>query len=189
MREQQAAFAQELRRALPQAQIEYQYGVLFNGLAVRLSDQQDWRKLGALPGVIAVSLEKEHHLALNYSAPQIGAPALWNALGGTEKAGGGVKIAIIDSGIWPGSSFFNPRSFSYPVGFPKGDVRYTTTKVIAARAYFRPNDPPADGDPTTPIDAHGHGTHVAGIARRQRRYCHAQRRDFGHRPAGLADEL
>ncbi|MHB0859098.1 MAG: S8 family serine peptidase, partial [Anaerolineae bacterium] len=43
---------------------------------------------------------------------------------------------------------------------------YTTHKVIAARAYSRPSDPPAPGEESPvpgPLGT-GHGTHVAGIA-------------------------
>ena len=49
-------------------------------------------------------------------------------------------------------------------GYPKGDTRFTNKKVIVARAYFRPSDPPATGN-ETPIQGPGgspHGTHTAG---------------------------
>ena len=121
--------------------------------------------LRALPGVLGLSREKEFGLALNYSSPLIGAPTMWNVLGGASHAGEGVKIAILDSGIYTANPFFNPGAFSYPLGYPKGDARYTTPKVIAARAYFRADDPPDEGEPANPTDgSFSHGTHVAGIA-------------------------
>ncbi len=163
----QAAFREQLRQSLPTAQVEYSYRILLNGLAVRLLGEHagsPLQVLGRLPGVVGVYPEKEYRLSLDHSLPLIGAPEIWNALGGVGRAGEGLKIAIIDSGIYIGNPFFNAAGFSYPPGFPKGHTRYTTPKVIAARTYFRPDDPPALGEPVTPIDGIGHGTHVAGIA-------------------------
>ncbi len=51
-----------------------------------------------------------------------------------------------------------------PGGYPKGDKRFTNNKVIVARAYFRPGDPPLPGDDTAIQGPNGdpHGTHTAG---------------------------
>ncbi len=85
-----------------------------------------------------------------------------------------IKVAIIDSGIYvtrdrfghyAGNPCFNAAGYLRPKGgFPKGDTRFTNNKVIVARAYFRPNDPPTPGN-DTPLpgpDSSPHGTHVAG---------------------------
>src|SRR5204863_3107326 len=109
-----------------------------------------------------------------YSTPaQIGAPALWNAVGGQANAGNGVKVAIVDSGIFvrkaadgsfAGNPCFDDTGFKAPRGFPKGDTRFTNNKVIVARTFFRPDDPPTAGNDTAiqgPADS-PHGTHVAG---------------------------
>src|SRR5690606_30922831 len=98
----------------------------------------------------------------------IGADQLWASrqIGGQSRAGEGVKIAIIDSGIQHTHPFFNPDGFTYPPGFPKGEAAFTTPKVISARAYFRPDLPPLPGS-ETPLpgpDGSSHGTHVAGTA-------------------------
>jgi len=97
-----------------------------------------------------------------------------------------VKIAIIDSGIfvkknpdgsYAGNPCFNDAGYSAPRGFPKGDTRFTNNKVLVARAYHRPGDPPKAGE-ETPVqgtnEASPHGTHVAGIAA-----CNANTRTFG----------
>ncbi len=109
-----------------------------------------------------------------FSTPaQIGAPTLWNQLGGQSHAGEGVKVAMIDSGIYvtrdaqghyAGNQCFNDTGYQAPPGFPKSDTRFTNNKVIVAKAYFRPGDPPTVGN-NTPIQGPGaspHGTHTAG---------------------------
>ncbi|MCS7002353.1 MAG: S8 family serine peptidase, partial [Dehalococcoidia bacterium] len=80
--------------------------------------------------------------------------------------GAGVKIAIIDAGVFTPHPTFNPAGFAFPPGFPKGETSATNAKVIAARAYFRPNHPPQPGheSPVPPPNGNGHGTHVASIA-------------------------
>ena len=54
-----------------------------------------------------------------------------------DTAGQGVKIGIIDSGIDAGHPFFDPTGYAMPAGFPKGQERFTTAKVIVARRFRR----------------------------------------------------
>ena len=60
--------------------------------------------------------------------------------------------------------FFDPSSFSYPAGFPKGNTAYTTPKVIVAKA-FSPasNHWKYANTPFDPVNS-DHATNVAGIA-------------------------
>ena len=100
---------------------------------------------------------------LTSTPQQIGASALWGE--SLETAGQGVKIGIIDSGIDPDHPFFAPAGYTMPAGFPKGQQRFTTAKVIVARAF-----PPKSGATAPSVrlafsdDDSSHGTHVAGIA-------------------------
>ncbi len=167
-----AAAQQQLEAAIrsdyPGATVEHRYQLTFNGLAVRLpqADAQAIARIRSLPGVAAVYEEAVFTPTLYSSVPAIEAPALWETLGGVDNAGTGIKIAILDSGIDLGHPMFASTTFTYPVDFPKGDTRYTTPKVIAARAYFRPANPPlpGEGTPRPGQLGSGHGTHVAGIA-------------------------
>src|SRR4029453_1507926 len=75
----------------------------------------------------------------------------------------GIKIGVVDDGIDQTSQFFNPSGYAYPPGFPKGDTRVTTPKVVVAGAF------PGRGSGTggqLPLDRQEsfHGTHVSGIA-------------------------
>ncbi|TEU13999.1 MAG: PKD domain-containing protein [Anaerolineales bacterium] len=164
----QQLVAARVERALSGSVIERSYQVTFNGLAVRLlrADARALQTLSALPGVSAVYEETTFEPALYASVPAIGTVSLWAQLGGSDVAGAGIKIAILDSGIDVSHPMFDAAAFDYPESFPKGDDRYTTPKVIAARAYFRPTDPPMAGEESPVPASHGsgHGTHIAGIA-------------------------
>ena len=104
--------------------------------------------------------------------PRSGARAL-------DTAGQGVKIGIIDSGIDAGHPFFDPTGYAMPAGFPKGQERFTTAKVIVARVF-------------APKSATAASTRVAFSGRRlqprhaRRRYRGRKRGYAGRgRPAGL----
>ena len=102
--------------------------------------------------------------------------ALWSVrpLGGQAHAGEGVKVAVVDSGIfvrhdaagnYTGNPCFDDTGYTAPAGYPKGDTRFTNNKVLVARFYPRPYDPPAPGDDQAiqgRSDSSPHGTHVAG---------------------------
>ena len=78
-------------------------------------------------------------------------------------AGKGLKIGVVDDGVDEKNVFFAPTGMTYPPGFPKGGRKWTTPKVIVARAFAGPGS----GRPgRLPVDriASFHGTHVAGIA-------------------------
>lgn len=167
LQQQQQATFTALRSAFPQAKLQRSYQIVMNAIAVSLPNEANpVAKLQSLPQVAAVYPDQLYELDMFSSIPQIGADVLWkdSAIGGQNRAGEGIKVAVIDSGIHIDHPSFNPEGYSYPAGFPKGDTQFTTPKVIAARAYFRPDMPPIEGS-NTPIpgpDDSSHGTHVAG---------------------------
>jgi subtilisin family serine protease len=75
-----------------------------------------------------------------------------------------MKIAIIDDGLDATNPYFNPSGFQYPTGFPKGQTKYATPKVIVQRTFAPPS--PTWKYANTPFDPTEsfHATHVAGIA-------------------------
>ncbi|MHB1294817.1 MAG: S8 family serine peptidase [Anaerolineae bacterium] len=163
-----AATRRALEQVLPEAQVAAEYRIALNGLAVRLpeGDVDAVGTLLGLPGVRAVYEEHAFELSTFSSVPAIGANAFWPTVGGSANAGAGVRIAILDDGIAIDHPMFDATGYSYPGGYPRGDTRFSTAKVIVARAYSRPSDPPASGE-DTPVPGAlgtGHGTHVAGIA-------------------------
>ena len=107
------------------------------------------------------------------SAPMVvGAPAVWEALGGLDKAGLGIKIGIIDSGINHSHPMFEGDGSPPPEtvaeneqGFNSANQpSFTNSKVIVARNYVKTSFGLRRQDNETPQDELGHGSQVAGIA-------------------------
>jgi len=155
----QRAAAATLKRAVPEARVRRNYTILLNGMAVELPATELARAV-KLSFVRKLYPSYRYTLALNRSPGLIGAGALAAAGGGS---GEGIKIAVVDDGVDPESRFFNPEGFSYPPGFPKGGTKWTTPKVIVARAFVGAG---ADERSRLALDrrASFHGTHVGGIA-------------------------
>lgn len=132
-------------------------------------------ELRALPGVKGVIKLRRMRPKLDRAAVLVNAQGAWNALGGDQKAGLGMKIAIIDTGIDQNHPAFHDSALAIPSGFPKcapADCSFTNHKVIVARSYVQPLSPP---DPATsrpddysPRDHVGHGTAVAMAAAGER---------------------
>jgi 2',3'-cyclic-nucleotide 2'-phosphodiesterase (5'-nucleotidase family)/subtilisin family serine protease len=173
LRAQQAAFVTSLEKAIPGASLsryidekgvahDLSYQIALNGVTVTLPDSSSatLKRLARLPGVKAIYPEQEYGVDLDVSHDYMGSSAMWDAAGGQANAGAGIKVAVLDTGIDEEHPFFDPTGFTYPPGFPKGDSRYTTEKVIAARGYYRADDPPANPGPT---DYDSHGTGTSGI--------------------------
>ena len=155
----QRAAAAELERAIPSARISYRYRVVLDGFAVSLPA----RKLPALARLHTVTRiypSVRYALDTNQSPAIIGADQMWATTG---DRGDGVKIGIVDDGIDQSNPFFSPTGFSYPAGFPRGQTKFTTPKVIVARSFPGPGSG-AQGKLPLYRQASFHGTHVAGIA-------------------------
>jgi uncharacterized protein (TIGR03437 family) len=137
-------------------------------------------ELAAIPGVLGVRPMRVMHMELNKATQLMNAPTAWNLVGGQSKAGAGIKIGILDTGIDQNHPAMQDSSLAFPSGFPKCSgstdaCNYTNTKVIVARSYVSqivvgnesdPNNPAVDSIPDdySPRDRIGHGTAVASAA-------------------------
>ncbi len=158
---EQRRFTAALHRSLSRASVGWRYRIVANGLAVVLP-KRDITRLSALPGVRRVFADVTYHALAGPDAATIHARDLPGAQLGT--AGAGIKIGIIDDGVDQKHAFFDPTGYTMPEGFPKGQVAYTTAKVIVARAFAPPGETWKYATlPFDPEDS-GHATHVAGIA-------------------------
>jgi subtilisin family serine protease len=164
-RQMAAAQSELIRRvqsAVPSAQVRWRYRLVANGFAV-VVPRSEVARLARVPGVAKVWPNVRYHALRDAGGPeQIGADRLWGPTLAT--AGNGMKIGVIDDGIDASNPYFDPAGFQYPPGFPKGQTKATTTKVIVQRA-FSPasNTWKYANTPFDPVESF-HATHVAGIA-------------------------
>jgi minor extracellular serine protease Vpr len=154
----QAAAVAAVRAAIPSARVQERYSILLDGFALQLPSRQ-------LPKLLRVKGVTKVYPSLAYFATMDRGPSVIHATdleAATGDAGQGVKIAVVDTGVDSSSPFLKPAGFAYPPGFPKGDTKLTTPKVIVARVF--PGFP-RDKNSTKAFDAtEPHGTHVSGIA-------------------------
>jgi subtilisin family serine protease len=158
---EQRSFRRQLAADVPEAQIGWRYRLVANGFSLTLPESE-LPRLRAIPGVRDVLSAGSYAPQAESSPQQIGAPALWGPT--LDTAGQGVKIGIIDSGVDPSHPFFDPTGYTMPPGFPKGQLRFTTAKVIVARVFAPKSAEAPSARLAFSEDDSSHGTHVAGIA-------------------------
>ncbi|TWI63939.1 PA domain-containing protein [Desulfobotulus alkaliphilus] len=153
---------------------EHRYSVLFNGFTIETNGEDIntvRERLKKVPGVKAVHPVKSYSPSMYKSLDLINAPALWQdpVIGGRLKAGKGIRVASMDTGVHRDAPMFDPAGFSYPADYPDGGLGLKANnngKIIASRVYYRPGDPPAAGDldPWPGSEGGSHGVHTAGTA-------------------------
>src|SRR5207244_3699914 len=129
-----------------------------NAMFVQVPDDAT-AQLAAMPGVARVVPVRMMHMVLDRAVLLHKVADAWNQIG-ADRAGLGVKIAIIDSGIDAGHPGFQDSSLTAPDSFPRAsaasDLAYTNGKIIVARSYVSllPNRDPD----RSARDNVGHGT-------------------------------
>jgi minor extracellular serine protease Vpr len=154
----QRAAVTVLRRAIPEATVTRRYRVVLDGMAVSLPVRR-------LPELMRLRLADRVYPSLRYAATTNESPSVIAAevlRAATGATGEGVKIGVVDTGIDTRHPFLDPSRFSYPPGFPKGGKKWTTAKIIVARAFPGPGSGRQGRLAFHPLEPHG--THVAGIA-------------------------
>jgi subtilisin family serine protease len=154
-------FETALRAAIPAATVHWRYRLVANGVSVVLR-ARDVPRLSRLPGVRRVVGPTTYHALAGPDAATIRA----RDLPGTTlpSTGAGIKIGIIDDGVDQRHRFFDPTGYTAPEGYPRGQLAYTTAKVIVARAFPPPGATWRHAAKPFDPEQSGHGTHVAGIA-------------------------
>jgi subtilisin family serine protease len=158
---EQRRFQRALATRVPEAVIRWRYRLVANGLAVHLPAHRV-SELRQLPGVRDVLASAAYVPQLDDTPQRIGASTVWGP--SLETAGQGIKIGIIDTGVDARHAFFDPAGYAMPPGFPKGQERFTTAKVIVARAFPPPGARAEGARLAFDGQQSSHGTHVAGIA-------------------------
>lgn len=135
-----------------------------NALFVRISDDKAAR-LASLPGVKRVRQVRQFKMLLDRAVVVNRVTEAWDRIG-TDHAGEGVRIAIIDSGIDSAHPGLADSTLKAPDTFPRftseADRQFTSAKVIVARSYVSMLRFP-DPDPSA-RDRVGHGTALAMVS-------------------------
>ncbi|MBI2685114.1 MAG: S8 family serine peptidase [Acidobacteria bacterium] len=135
--------------------------VVMNALIVEAKAGE--AELSAIPGVKRVWPVYEVHPELDRAVGLLQISKVWESVGGSEKAGAGTKIGILDSGLDLKHPAFQSNTLAAPDGFPKAsndEIRgQLNGKVIVYRSYER-----MAGFEESSADNSGHGTAVAMAA-------------------------
>ena len=167
----------------------YRFTTAVDGFAATLTGDQV-QTLRADPRVLRVERSTKQHLDRTRAVPAVGSSSrellgldgpggAWARTGGVERAGRGVVIGVVDSGLWPESPSFNgvadatPGTAASLPGF-HGDCavgeRWTpedcSDKVVSARWFVHGfgAENTAGAEYLSPRDGSGHGSHVASTA-------------------------
>ncbi|HSK08740.1 MAG TPA: S8 family serine peptidase, partial [Vicinamibacterales bacterium] len=170
----------------------YSYRYTFNGFAAELSAAQA-AVLERVPGVLAVTRDELVEMDTATTPGFIGLEGdggLWEQLGGADRAGEGIIIGVVDSGIWPESASFSDRTGANGSTSKGGKLSYRQVpgwhgrcvpgeqftgancnqKLIGA-TYFNAawgGDAGIDAlrpwEFNSPRDYNGHGTHTSSTA-------------------------
>jgi hypothetical protein len=153
----------------------YDYTVTNNGVAAHLTGAQA-AKLAKRSGVLGLELDQLSQVDTTASPQFLGLTAkgsLWSRLGGRDKAGEGVVVGVVDSGIWPESASFAGKGIKKPKGWHGTCVSgedftpsLCNNKLIGARYYLDGfgEQNVAEADFLSPRDGSGHGSHTSSTA-------------------------
>ncbi|HEX8683753.1 MAG TPA: S8 family serine peptidase [Ardenticatenaceae bacterium] len=188
---QQANFLSAAQAVALDAKQLTEYRAAVNGVGLELP-AHEVEALRRLPGVAAIYMDGIARPNTDTTPEYIGAPTLWERVGGQETAGENIVVGIIDTGVFNPSatvtqtqyagamhpSFADPSpvggdypsTFTYkgvcaPVNPQPQDGTFgpCNDKLIGAWWYNAGNaDDP--GEAQSPLDQDGHGTNVMSIA-------------------------
>ncbi len=173
-----------LQAVAPGSRVVHRYTTILNAMSVIVPDNKI-SEIAAMPGVKAVYEDKLLHLTTDVSPGFIGAPTLWTQNGGQDKAGEGVVVGVLDTGIWPehpsfsdpdplGKAYAAPppplsgtRACEFGGGSNPGPAFACNNKLIGADRFMATYDGLnglLPGEYSTARDDNGHGTHTTSTA-------------------------
>ena len=108
--QQQDVAIKQLRSLAPSAVVGQRYRAAFNGFSVWVAPEEAAALL-ELDSVKHVYPDRMRTILLDLSIEVINAPDFWSDLGGQSRAGDGVRIAVIDTGIRCGKPALRRHKF------------------------------------------------------------------------------
>ena len=164
----------------------YRYTTALNGFAATLNSDQV-QQARAMPGVLLVERSTKQHIERVQSSIQpgiqpgipVGPGGAWSGYGGPTRAGRGVVVGVVDSGIWPenpsfaalpqapsGAAAALPGFHGVCVDGEEWSPDSCNDKVVSARWFVNGfgEENVATAEYLSPRDGAGHGSHVASTA-------------------------
>ncbi len=176
------AAATGIRRAVPGAKVGRSFTTAYGGLAVRLPANRA-KDLLSIDGVVAVQADTLEQPLTDASPAFVGATKVWPSLGGSSRAGEGVIVGVLDTGIWPEHPSLADPGIGAPDGAPfacdfgdgsaaLGPAFACNDKLVGAHAFVSTYLAVLGALPgeyctasrCSARDADGHGTHTATTA-------------------------
>lgn len=138
--------------------------IVSNSLIVTVQEDRI-ATISKMPGVKRVFKARQFKPMLDHAVAVHAVDQVWKQIG-IDKAGAGIKIGILDTGVDNNHPSFSGTALTAPAGFPltnaDTDIAYTNGKVIVARSYVSLLDS-TDVD-NSARDHVGHGTGTAMCA-------------------------
>jgi subtilisin family serine protease len=170
LEEREARFTAQLAKRVPLALVGRHLRTVYGGVALTLPANQV-KDLLTLDGVVAVQKDELRQPLTDASGQFLGADQVQQDLGGARKAGKGVIVGVLDTGIWPEHpSFADQGNLSAPPALARGGRRAcdygkgfkSNNKLISGEA-FLDSYLTVHKDETfkDARDSDGHGTHTA----------------------------
>ncbi|MGW6504069.1 S8 family serine peptidase [Nonomuraea angiospora] len=175
----ESSFLGELAKKVPGAVVGQRIRTVYGGIALRIPGDKAAEVL-KLPGAVAVQEDKPQQLLTDSSPAFIGAGTIYNQLGGSDSAGKGVIVGVLDSGAWPEHPSFaakpglpapgptkdgTPRvcNFGDNPLTPANDPFTCNNKLIGGGPFLETYNAVFGGEvyPDSARDSNGHGTHTA----------------------------
>ncbi|MER7245523.1 S8 family serine peptidase [Kribbella sp. NPDC000426] len=176
------SFLAAMRDKVPSAKAGAKLRTVYGGMALTVQANKA-RDLLKLPGVAAVQQDNLQQMLTDSSGEFIGAPTIYNQLGGSANSGKGIIVGVLDSGAWPEHpSFADPGNLPAPApkadGTPRTcnfgdnpltpatDVFVCNRKLIGGQPFLDTYNSVIGGEiyPDSARDSNGHGTHTASTS-------------------------
>ena len=172
LRKRQANVMAEVKQRLPELKEKSSLTLTFNGVIVEYKGGDLKQRLRGVPGIKAVHEDAMVHVHMDASNDLIGAPEVWQQLGGQDAAGKGINVAIIDTGLDFDHPMFADNGHDAVVVESEAGEDWCAVNPdvcndkIAIAGYFDFPEASASEDEVldSPWDVNGHGSHVAGTA-------------------------
>jgi len=157
---ERTAYRRWLHANVPAARVTNEFDIALNAVSVQLNGAA-LAQVAGMASVTQVTYQSLFHKIASDPAATL-KPAMVRATQAVPqnsvltRAGAGVKVAVIDSGIDISHPCF--ADTGYPAHRRAGDSRFVNNKVIAAKAFTGGGS----SSQQTPAPTDSHGTHVSG---------------------------